>query len=241
MIREAKGIAIHDLSFWSTTLPLLDGFPRIIGDYHVAFGDGLQLELDRESGTVLHQMTLDAVAELLAEPERTSFPASATPPPEPPNPFGPIGEASDPSAQAADFEHEDGLTYDWEAMQLAREMVSFLETHVGRDEARTNVPIRGCGVVVGGECDLLWPPRVVELKLTASQPSLRDIRQVLVYAGLLRIAGDSSSELGVVINPRLGLAAQFELDEVLLLTGGLTLDEFAIRLEQFLTDPTQSN
>jgi hypothetical protein len=103
------------------------------------------------------------------------------------------------------------------------------------------VPIAGCGVVVGGSCDIVWHPLLVELKLTAKQPALRDVRQVLIYAGLLHLSQAPTPEIGIVANPRLGVAVEFELGELLLMTGGLRIDEFSSRLGDFLVSSGQSN
>lgn len=205
MIREAKGVAVHDLSFWSSTLPLLDGLPRIIRDFQRDFASEVPLSLDAESGRLLHDEVLDRFeARVSSAPTRTQL-------------RPPVAE------------------------RLARSLVALMAGRATTAEAHVNEAIAGCGVVIGGSCDLLWPPYVVELKLTAKEPGLRDVRQVLVYAGLLYVDRGLVSEYGIVANPRLGLALEFSIEELLLMTGGLVLDQFASHLAQFLVTAAQSN
>lgn len=203
MIREAKGVALHDLSFWAYTLPLLDGLPRIIREYQRDIGWEIPMRLDAESGRVLHDQVLLSVELRGTGRDDSHLPERAR-------------RAGEAIVQA-----------------LAD------ETHAG--PPRINAAVPGCGVVLGGSCDLLWPPRLVELKLTNKEPGLRDVRQLLVYAALLHLAGVVSIGVCSVMNPRLGVSVDLEVEPLLLMTGGLTLDEFSTRLGQFLVQSGQSN
>jgi hypothetical protein len=204
VIREAKGVALHDLSFWSDTLPLLDGLPRVIREYQRNFSPVVPMSLDTRTGRLLHDSALSSFM------DRVSRGAPATNPTRP----GHLGEAL--------FE------------------LLAATSHPGRPSI--NVPITGCGVVIGGSCDLLWQPHLVEVKLTRTEPALRDVRQVLMYAALLHLAARAEGvDTGIVANPRLGVAVEFSIDELLMMTGGLTMDEFASRLAQFLVSAAQSN
>jgi hypothetical protein len=203
VIREAKGVALHDLSFWAFTLPLLDGLPRIIREYQRNIGWAIPMTLDAESGRVLHDQVLVSVELRGAGGDDSHLPEKA---------------------QRAGATIVEALAD---------------EAHAGLP--RINVPVPGCGVVLGGSCDLLWMPRLVELKLTNKDPGLRDVRQLLVYVALLHLAGVESIELCSVMNPRLGVSVDLEVEPLLLMTGGLTLDEFSTRLGQFLVQSGQSN
>ncbi len=201
MIREAKGVALHDLSFWSSTLPLLDGLPRIMRYYRIQLGPEIPMTIDAEEGRRLHDETLDLLA--ASDP------------------------AGDPTTDSA---------------QMANSLRSLLRRFRDIDgDVGINVEIPGCGVVVSGSCDLLALPYVIELKLTNKEPGLRDVRQVLMYAALLYLSrGETISNL-VVANPRLGVAVVFDLRQLLLMTGGLSLDQFSAQLSDFLVTSAQSN
>lgn len=203
MIREAKGVAIHDLSFWSTTLPLLDGLPRVIREYQITFGRYVPLVLTSQSGRDLHEQTLARM----------------------------VGQWGSPPAARS-----------WDPAEImGRSLLELMAERAVSGPPKINESIAGCGSVVGGSCDLLWQPWIVELKLTAKEPGLRDVRQVLVYAGLLYLAVSEAVQFGLVANPRLGVAVEFEINELLLMTGGLDLDGFASRLGDFLVTSAQSN
>lgn len=203
MIREAKGVALHDLSFWTFTLPLLDGLPRVIREYQRGIGRGISMTLDADSGRVLHDQALESIKLRGTRRDDSRLPLLAQ------------------RAGAAVVE------------ALAD------EPHPGPPEI--NVPVPGCGVVLGGSCDLLWMPRLVELKLTNKEPGLRDVRQLLVYVALLHLSGAEVIEVCSVMNPRLGVSVDLEVEPLLMMTGGLTLDDFSTRLAQFLVQSAQSN
>lgn len=205
VIREAKGVAIHDLSFWAQTLPLLDGLPRIIRYYQHEFGPAVPMRLEPTTSLAIHNETLQVFASPYSGDVQQEPPSNST------------------------------------VRRLAQSLTVLMSAKATRGEPRTNVPIPGCGVVTGGSCDLLWEPYVVELKLTAKAPSTRDIRQVLVYVALLHAAGIARPSSGLVANPRLGLVLEFDVQELLLLTGGLTIDEFVSLLEDFLVRAGFSN
>jgi hypothetical protein len=205
VIREAKGVALHDLSFWSSTLPLLDGLPRIIREYEHQYSRGVYLRLDAVSGRQLHDETLRSFASAASGEGLPTWPRATV------------------------------------AERLGSSLFALMTDKPTTVPPQINQPIAGCGVVIGGSCDLLWPPYVVELKLTGKAPGVRDVRQVLVYAGLLHLDRGLSAVHGVVANPRLGTALEFEIDELLLMTGGLALNDFAAELAQFLVTAAQSN
>jgi hypothetical protein len=198
MIREAKGVAVHDLSFWADTLPLLEGLPRVISDYRFECGEPVRLRLTADTGRELHDKTLERFADL--------------------------------TRQGSDLGRPSGTAVDRLAWNLTTAMRG--RTTIGTPE--TNVPVPGCGIVLGGSCDLVWLPFLVELKLTAKEPNVRDVRQVLVYCGLLELSGIGTATKGIVANPRLGLLVEFDIAELLLMTGGLRIDEFASMLGSFL-------
>jgi hypothetical protein len=204
LIREAKGVAIHDLSFWSQTLPLLDGLPRIIRHYQVEFAPDILMSLEPAASLELHNETLRVFAQLNGQPIDG-------------RPVSPIGR------------------------RLAQALAILMASKETVGDPSINVPILGCGVVTGGSCDLLWEPYVVELKLAAKVPSTRDIRQILVYVALMQTAGMARPTSGLVANPRLGLALEFNIEELLLMTGGLSADEFASLLADFLVRAGFSN
>ena len=203
MIREAKGIAIHDLSFWSSTLPLLDRFHRVVHHYQIEYGHPIAMQLNSKSGRQLHNQVLDRMMEHWHDARASS------------------------SRKRLDV--------------LAKRLLAMMDEKETSGSPEINVPLSGCGIVIGGSCDILWPPYVIELKLTKTAPGVRDVRQVLVYVALLYLAEVANIEWGLVANPRLGVAVEFEVRELLLITGGFDLDEFATRLGQFLVIATQSN
>jgi hypothetical protein len=202
MIREAKGIAIHDLSFWSDTLPLLDGLTRILREYRRSLGMYVYLSITASTARIIHDETLDRFIALM--------------------------RGDEPSEDRVVDRLADGLL----AMMVERGL---------EGSPAVNVPVSGCGIVIGGSCDLLWYPVLLELKLTAKEPSLRDVRQLLVYAGLIHLSHARAPSVGIVANPRLGVYVEFDLGELLMMTGGLTLDEFSGRLADFLVSSGQSN
>ena len=204
MIREAKSVALHDLSFWSPTLPLLDGFHRIIHHYHVELDTPIAMRLSLGTGRQLHDLVLSSLI-----------------------------EQWDGSSASSKRDERESV--------LAGRVLSLMSKRRTQGSPSINVPVPGCGVVVGGSCDLLWRPFLVELKLTKTGPNVRDIRQVLTYAALLYLSNLMTSERGLVVNPRLGVAVEFSVSELLLIAGGLDLDEFASRLSQFLVAAAQSN
>lgn len=203
MIREAKGVAIHDLSFWDTTLPFLSRLPRVIKRLQVPLGPGFWMRLTPDQGAALHDETLAAFHDIM------------------------IGQATG--------EGSDG------ALEMASALASFMSGREVEGDPEIDVAVPGCGVVTGGSCDILWKPYVVELKLTAKDPALRDVRQVLVYAALLRISGLESPRAGLVANPRRGLAVEFDIEELLLMTGGVSANDFSNALSDFLVSAGTSN
>ena len=204
MIREAKGVALHDLSFWSSTLPLLDGLPRVMKEYSHEYGPPVYLRLESAEGRQLHEQTLDKFAEAVSGAQLPAFPL-ATP-----------------------------------ADRMASSLLDLMRSKESRGRPRINEPISGFGAVIGGSCDLLWEPYVVELKVTAKRPGVRDVRQALVYAGLLNLDRGLNAEYALVANPRLGVALDFEISELLSMTGGLSLADFAAELGTFLVAAGQS-
>lgn len=205
MIRVAKGVALHDLSFWSSTLPLLDGFQRITKHYQYRFSYGMSMRLDARTGLTLHEETLEAFQRI-----HSRQPMNGAPP----------------------------LSY--RAQKLGSSLHGYLSELPHDGAPAVNEAIVGCGIVNSGSCDLLWPPAVVELKLTAKEPGTPDVRQVLVYAALLYLDRSMRLERGIVANPRLGVALQFGLDELLAMTGGMDIDDFSERLADFLVTAARS-
>jgi hypothetical protein len=216
VIREAKGVAIHDLSFWSQTLPLLEGLPRIIREYQFSFGLGLALQLDPGSGQFVHDETLKYFGVLQSGKDVPAL----------------RGELFFMYTDPVPPERTDVLTM-YSAL-LARNLRSLMDDRDPVGDPEISVAVPGCGLVTGGSCDLIWDPYLVELKVTAKEPGVRDFRQLLMYAALMHIAGTEPPPNGIVANPRLGVAVQFNLAELLLMTGGLSLDEFASLLGNFL-------
>ncbi len=201
---EAKAVAIHDLSFWSTTLPLVGGLQRVMRSYAAPCGTRVPMTLDSDRGRRVHDGILEAM-----------------------------------SARNTDGPPDGGVS-PYPFSLLVDNLREALEARLPVGEPRVEVPVPGCGVVTGGSCDLLWGHLLVELKLTAKDPSVRDVRQVLTYLGLMALSGWTLPTTGMVANPRRGILVEFNLAELLLATGGLSVSEFADRLGEFLVAEGQS-
>ncbi len=201
MIRTAKGVALHDLSFWDDTLPLLARLPRAMKGYEREIGRPIDMHLDPESAGDVHDRVLSRVVALWGDRKFVDVRSRS-----------PVEDRL-----AARICHE--LPYDSDYESIPSVLVA----------------IPGCGVITGGVCDLIWASFVVELKLTLASPAVRDVRQALVYAALLRLAeGEGfSSEVVTVMNPRLGVAAELPIEEILSISGGLDLDSFTDKLSEF--------
>lgn len=226
MIRTAKGVALHDLSFWAGVLPLLEGLPRVMKDYERAFGRPVPLPPGVEADQALHDATLVRLVEMYSPNDLSAVPEFSI---EILVRTGPLDGLT--SSERPNW--HDSPPHD----RMAANLISLLAPHATEEsQPQIEVPIPGCGVVLGGSCDLVWSEELVEVKLTAALPSLRDVRQLLVYAGLLHLSGTDAPVHGMVANPRLGVAAEFDINELLSMSGGVDLDEFASRLADFLVD-----
>jgi hypothetical protein len=193
-------VAIHDLSFWSATLPLLDGFTRVAHEYSHTFAPTLPMTLDSKTGSILHAKVLSEVKERW---------------------YGPQPDRSDSDM----------------AVSMAGSLIIHLKGLGAEGDPQIEGRVVGCGVVVGGSFDLVVGSFLTELKLTAKRPNIRDMRQALVYAALMHLSGRPPMRSIVVANPRLGESFVIEIEDLLMMTGGLRISEFGDRLADFLTAP----
>ena len=121
-----------------------------------------------------------------------------------------------------------------EARGVVRHLLGMGRTFELIDTPRTEVQIPGCGVVDVAAADVIWGSHLMEMKLMAKPFTVREVRQALIYIGLLLIAGDKTIDFLVLANPRRAEVLRFELDELLEMCGGLTRDQFADELAGYL-------
>ena len=244
-MRGAKDVALDDLSFWNEVLPALVHLHRVLPDYEVLYGPRVWLrfsaaELTRISELALQRVPLSEHREQSLD-ERTTGPAHVNS----------ARESADSEGTPGPATLDVGLpeiTTDTASSELSRAANRVVESlqrfarHRSLSGApQTEILIKGCGFVPDTSADVLWSGTLLEMKLTGKPISTRDIRQVLIYAGLLEIAGGPVPESIGVINPRWGMAVVADLTEILHLCGGISVSEYADELAGHLLRLDRSN
>lgn len=250
MTRGAKAVALDDLSFWHRILPALQHFHRIMPDFEREYGMPVGLPYDAATLTVIS----DASLRLLERPNTDSESALGC------VPTGTLPALRQPPAEdrldmalrrlkgaEGDQSRPDNAGEQWSlvlAMEAIRVVVSIGQAAdvsglAGTPQTEVSVP--GCGEVEAASIDIVWGDALLEMKVTKSPQTTRDLRQVLMYAGL-RLIGNESPPLRIgLVNPRRGWLMLVELSELLTLCGGLSLADYRDELAAHLQMPARSN
>jgi hypothetical protein len=99
------------------------------------------------------------------------------------------------------------------------------------------VSIPGAGILDSCEADGVSGQTIIEVKAGDRLCRSRDIRQVLTYLGLAKLAAKSPEIQTIcIVNPRVGWKLTAEVEVVLDMAGGKTFDAFIAHFENYVSD-----
>ena len=99
------------------------------------------------------------------------------------------------------------------------------------------VTIQGAGILDSCEADGVSGQTIIEVKAGNRLCRSRDIRQVLTYIGLARLAAMSPEIKTIcIVNPRVGWKLTAEVEAVLDMSGGKTFDAFIADFESYVSE-----
>ena len=122
-----------------------------------------------------------------------------------------------------------------ESMQLASRLKQQLAAYWSTLSMFVSIP--GAGILDSCEADGVSGRTIIEVKAGDRLCRSRDIRQVLTYVGLAKLAAESPKIQTIcILNPRVGWNLTAEVEVVLDMAGGKTFDAFIADFENYVTE-----
>ena len=122
-----------------------------------------------------------------------------------------------------------------ESVQLASRLKQQLAAYW--DTLSMFVSIPGAGILDSCEADGLSGQTIIEVKAGDRLCRSRDIRQVLTYVGLAKLSAELPKIQTIcILNPRVGWKLTAEVEAVLDMAGGKTLDAFIADFENYVSE-----
>ena len=218
-MRTVRSLTERDGPMWRTHCPMLDGLSRALPGLNHAVGREVEAEA---IGLSPADLALGAF-------ELFSRWAAGGPDPSP--------EAArrlmDSEGLAAGSRPVDD--HDGRVMSSVATNMKELGGRLGRpDLPVVRVELPPCGVLESAHCDCMWGPDIIEFKAVRRPFGVRDLRQVILYGALARLADPDIPSALVLANPILASYVRMDVDELATVISGEPFDALAGDLADYL-------